>query len=335
MMGLTINPLQPAKDFLSNIPKKKLYIYMAELLILLSLLIAGYVLAHRDITINDNGKNYHVKIIAGNVEKALKKTGIKINKDDLVEPTLKAPIKQGMTIKITRAFPVKVIADGNQIQMMTPYNMVGQILKNKQIKLGELDRVEPPLDTKVEKDATIKVIRVSVRNETKEEEVAYSIEKRDDNSMQKGQTKIIQQGQKGLANVTMKITCEDGKEVKREVINRQVTKNVVNSIVAVGTINYMIASRGETLKYSKVVRLYATAYTHTGHNTASGIFPYRGAVSVPPSIPLGTKLYIPGYGYATALDRGGAIKGDRIDLFFERNEVYGWRNQYVDVYFLE
>lgn len=51
--------------------------------------------------------------------------------------------------------------------------------------------------------------------------------------------------------------------------------------------------------------------------TATGIKAGRGIAAVDPRIiPLGTRLYIPGYGYALAADIGGAIKGDRIDLCY-------------------
>jgi 3D (Asp-Asp-Asp) domain-containing protein len=53
--------------------------------------------------------------------------------------------------------------------------------------------------------------------------------------------------------------------------------------------------------------------------TAVGIKAGRGIAAVDPRvIPLGTELYIPGYGYALAADTGGAIQGDRIDLCYNR-----------------
>ncbi len=53
----------------------------------------------------------------------------------------------------------------------------------------------------------------------------------------------------------------------------------------------------------------------------------------PHIIPLGTKLYIPGYGTAIAEDIGGAIQGHRIDLFMDTlDEAFTYGRQEVTVY---
>ena len=74
--------------------------------------------------------------------------------------------------------------------------------------------------------------------------------------------------------------------------------------------------------YSDVMAMEATAYLPTdGSNagvTAMGIPATYGVVAVDPRIiPLGTKVYIPGYGEAVAADTGGAIRGYKIDLCME------------------
>ena len=56
----------------------------------------------------------------------------------------------------------------------------------------------------------------------------------------------------------------------------------------------------------------------------------------PSVIPLGTRLYVEGYGYATADDIGSAIKGDRIDVFFEsQGDCVRWGRRYTKVYVLQ
>jgi len=78
-----------------------------------------------------------------------------------------------------------------------------------------------------------------------------------------------------------------------------------------------------------------TAYAGSGNRTATGTWPSRGTVAVDPRvIPLGTKLYIEGYGHAIAEDTGGGIKGGIIDLYMDSHEeciIWGKRHVLVEI----
>ena len=84
---------------------------------------------------------------------------------------------------------------------------------------------------------------------------------------------------------------------------------------------------GETVSYSYVIDVSATAYTTENTRnriTATGTVARVGAIAVDPTvIPYGTRMYIVSrygnwiYGYATAEDCGGGIKGRRVDLFYD------------------
>lgn len=86
-------------------------------------------------------------------------------------------------------------------------------------------------------------------------------------------------------------------------------------------------------------KMVATAYFSGGGGlngdgiTATGLRARKGIIAVDPSvIPLGTKLYVQGYGEAQAADTGGWIKGNRVDLCFDSLQecmIYGRRNIYV------
>jgi 3D (Asp-Asp-Asp) domain-containing protein len=85
----------------------------------------------------------------------------------------------------------------------------------------------------------------------------------------------------------------------------------------------------------------ATAYIASDGNgdgiTAMGLVAQHGVVAVDPGvIPLGTRLYIPGYGEAIAADTGGAIYGNRIDLCMNSyGEAMNFGRRYVTVYVLD
>ena len=81
----------------------------------------------------------------------------------------------------------------------------------------------------------------------------------------------------------------------------------------------------------------ATAYCYTGNRTATGTWPSRGTIAVDPAIiPLGTQLYIEGYGEGIAEDTGGAIRGHIIDLYMEsEDECWAWGRRTVEVRIIE
>lgn len=114
-------------------------------------------------------------------------------------------------------------------------------------------------------------------------------------------------------------------------------------------------SDGKIIEYTDVIQLEATAYCacydccgkYPGNKwygiTATGTRAKVGTIAVDPKvIPLGTEVYIEGlggaknYGFATAEDTGGAIKGKIIDLYFNTHkETVNWGRQQVNVYILK
>lgn len=97
----------------------------------------------------------------------------------------------------------------------------------------------------------------------------------------------------------------------------------------------------KAVKEGTVVYVSATAYSAydpgCGHYTASGTRLRHGVIAVDPSfIPLGTRVYIPGYGEAVAEDTGGAIVGNIIDIAFDTHEeALAFGRQDLEIYILE
>ncbi|WP_010632383.1 peptidoglycan-binding protein [Sporolactobacillus vineae] len=103
----------------------------------------------------------------------------------------------------------------------------------------------------------------------------------------------------------------------------------------------------QTVKHASVKEFYVSSTAYTANcsgcsgTTATGInllqHPNARVVAVDPSvIPLGTKLYVEGYGQAVAGDTGGAIKGLKIDVFLNNNQqALQWGRRTVKVRVLE
>ena len=104
--------------------------------------------------------------------------------------------------------------------------------------------------------------------------------------------------------------------------------------------NVIDTGRG-LVPYTQMLGMEATAYLPTDGSaeglTAMGIPATYGIVAVDPDvIPLGTRVYIPGYGEALAADTGGAIYGYRIDLCMESyNEAMDFGRRTVTVFVLK
>lgn len=108
--------------------------------------------------------------------------------------------------------------------------------------------------------------------------------------------------------------------------------------------NTFTTASGEVVSYVKKLTVEATAYSCEGYEgiTATGTVARYGAIAVDPSvIPYGTRMYIVSddgayiYGYATAEDCGGGVKGNRIDLYFDtEDECWEFGRRSCTVYIL-
>ena len=99
------------------------------------------------------------------------------------------------------------------------------------------------------------------------------------------------------------------------------------------------------MAYSRIIKVKATAYsavhgigttyTSSGRKAVRNHDDYSTIAVDPNVIPIGTKLFVEGYGFAVAADTGTAIKGNAIDVFFDtRRESSKWAVKYVNVYVL-
>jgi 3D (Asp-Asp-Asp) domain-containing protein len=255
--------------------------------------------------------------------------------NDSVEPSRDTKAKKNMQIIVTRAFTVKVTADGVTREIYTTPVTVKEAIALAGFTMGDKDIVKTLPETMVGPGQEIEVIRVTQKEITQDEEMPYQVEKTTDSTLEKGLTKTLKSGKNGVARNTLLVTYYNGQEAKRDIIKIETLVQPVNKVVAMGNIT-SVSRGGQRLDFREALYMQATAYTYTGSRTATGQNPAVGMVAVDPTvIPLGTKMYIEGYGYAWAADTGGAVKGNVIDVFLEENsQCVKWGRKTVKVYLL-
>ena len=314
------------------------------LLALLSGSVSAYSEENLSVTIIE-GKNKSTANLTEpvSVEKLLELQEITISEDDELNYALDYIVNDGDVIEIKPSIHVMIDYDGVPRMVRTTSLTVGELLEslsgdyeNRQYYLPD-DITER---TNLSDGMTIELSSSLVKEVTTYEKIEKSIEYKDTEDLAEGTERVIQEGADGLVEVVSEETYVGGELTDTNEISREVVTEPVNAIIERGTASMVSTPVGD-FKYSKALTVVATGYTQYDEGctstTATGTAAVRGAVAVDPSvIPLGTKLYIPGYGMATAEDTGGAIDGYRIDLCYNSvNEAFAWGRQTVTVYILQ
>jgi 3D (Asp-Asp-Asp) domain-containing protein len=233
---------------------------------------------------------------------------------------------------------VVLLADGVEKHIQTEQVSVAEVLARSKIVLGELDRVTPDLEQRVDDGTTIKVVRVRRQVVTRQGNLVPPTKARYDRRV--GRPIVLHPGMPGLVSQLVKTYTKDGEVTQERVLQSHVLRQPVAKTIVVGRNNRRLPSRG-----GPPLIMVATAYDpgprscgkYASGRTAVGVKAGRGVVAVDPSvIPLGTRLYIDRYGEAVAADVGRAIRGRRIDLGFDTyQEARRFGRRVVRVYILD
>ncbi len=286
----------------------------------------------KQVTFVNGSVRQQVETRAADVAGFLRERGITPGPDDSVSYDPDAAIRDGVTIAYRPAVPVDVVVDGVTHSLRTSAANVGDALAAEHLAPGAHDTVVPSVKTPVEANSLIQVTHATSWLERVRSVIPAPVKHKYDMGIARGAQRVVDPGKPGTKETTVEVLQPDRSVAPRRLwLAARVLRFPRAKVVAEGVGDYSalagVARRGMagTVRLADAaLRMVATAYTADCAGcsgvTASGRPAGHGIVAVDPRyIPLGTHLYIPGYGRALAGDTGGAIRGNRIDLGFESN----------------
>jgi resuscitation-promoting factor RpfB len=328
------------------IQKNKAFKIISIAIILISSVLLLIELQKKSVTILIDGEKRQILSQSMTVKDILIEQGIELSEHDFVQPSANTELNSNMVITYKTAKKVHLNVGDDKSETWTTADTVGELLKEENIQISELDVINLSLDDQVMQDQQIIITRVRKENIVIEEKIEYKVQYQKDATLLKGIEKVVQSGKKGLKEKHFEVTFINGVEQNRLLTEEKVVTKQQNKIVAIGTKPRTVSAFKTTDNVAKEFYVEATAYTalcDTGCTgiTATGINllknPTMKVIAVDPKvIPLGTRVYVEGYGYAIAGDTGGAIKGNKIDVFITtKEEALKWGRRTVKIKILQ
>jgi 3D (Asp-Asp-Asp) domain-containing protein len=242
-------------------------------------------------------------------------------------------------------YHITIYGKGEPVEAVTRAGTVGEALRKQGIVIKPHDVVVPSLTTPLADGMEIDLGLVERKVREFKQKVHYATRTEYTDTLNVGEIIDVQFGKDGFEDRQVESFFLNGAEAFQKVLKSTVVVPTKNAKVLEGTATrqklYPLKKRALV---RKVVTMEATAYypgpedtwPYASGTTASGLKAGYGIAAVDPKfMKLKTLLYVEGYGYAIAADKGGAIKGNKIDLCFDTYEEavrFGRKN--VKVYIL-
>lgn len=264
---------------------------------------------------------------AHTVSDVLAERGIAIEAGDYVSPSPASPVADGTRIVVRQAVSVRIVSGRRARTVRTSAASVADLLRDERVAVRHGQSVEPSVTSQPSPGETIRIVAVASWTSHVRSPIAPKIVHRTDASLPLGEATVTS-GRPGVRETVLRMTRRDGGRPERTVLASRIIREPSPKVIVRGLATYSSLARVASQGFESAVRMagsalhmIATAYSAGCYGcsgmTASGVRAGFGVIAVDPSIvPLGTKVFIPGYGRAVAGDTGGAILGHRVDLGF-------------------
>lgn len=274
---------------------------------------------------------------------------------DKISAGLGQELNEGDRIIINRAEKINLTVDGKTQHFYTTEGTIGDAIAQFGYSLNENDKIFPSLDSTVNADMEVKIVRINKQVVQRTVDLPFKVIKTADPTLEKGKTKVTQEGAPGVMIQHIEKVYSDGELASMRMIGKEVGTVTRDKVIAVGTKvipkpepvvvkteaktaavkktststnassgNNVASKNGVNFEYKSLLKnVSLTAYSSEqpgiGTRTASGTRVTEGrTIAVDPNVvPMGWWVYIEGLGFRRAEDTGGAIKGNKMDVYFD------------------
>lgn len=210
------------------------------------------------VTVIDGERKTFAYSAAATPRSIVKQAGIQVYPEDRLQlmPTenFLTDSSLGERVIVDRATPVSVNLYGTPVTIRTHAKTVGDLLKEKNIKLESGDTVRPAADEQLAANSQIFVVRKGKQIVSQEQEIAAPKEEVEDPNLSYGSTAVRQQGAPGKKMITYEVELQNGLEISRRIIQEVVTQEPVKTIVARGTFSDIPKDRTAVMVAAGVAR---------------------------------------------------------------------------------
>jgi uncharacterized protein YabE (DUF348 family)/3D (Asp-Asp-Asp) domain-containing protein len=317
----------------------------------------------KSVTIIVDGKKLHVETRQATIQRLLDEQAVKVGPHDRLSARLQAPVHHGAVLTVVRSIPIQVTMRGQTRTLYTTKKTVQEALYASSYVTDRDDKLLPAPDAPVRPGMQVKIVQVNTMFIEQTKTIPYDVITKKDSNLMVGKQKTVRPGQNGEIVKKIMKTFEDGEMTDIQVLDERVVASKQDQIVSVGTSKPVqvasvatpafgtIKKSGVHFSVKKVLNnvtltAYSADYQSTrkkkgskGYGvTSSGAKVKEGqTIAVDPKvIPIGYWVYIEGVGFRRAEDRGSAVKGAKIDVFFDthREAVQFGRQKGKTVYLI-
>jgi uncharacterized protein YabE (DUF348 family)/3D (Asp-Asp-Asp) domain-containing protein len=302
----------------------------------------GFAWASKQITLVVDGVSKSVSTESADVASLLAEAGVDVASGDLVSPVLSAALDDGTVVVVRRQVPVTLVLAGRSSTL----RVLGRTVADALVMAG-LDptgglATEPAVDAPLVAGMTISAKDVFYRVSEEEIALPYETIVQGDPNLPLDHRDVVTKGVEGAAVRVWQTLVSGGVEGPRAITAETTILAPVDEVVRMGTkrsfkqvvpaAKRASGTDGAGKPYAppikgRTILVEATAYTPYACGLNADWIAWRRSLFKAPAgwgivavdrkvIPLGTKLFVEGYGYAVAGDTGSAIKGNKMDVCF-------------------